>query len=284
MNLLLLTAYSFKSIDRPIKIHMKSVEIKNSDQLPGKKLSENSIFSFRCYPEISCFNQCCRNLNLFLYPYDVIRLKINLGISSDEFLDKHVDVVLRPGNFFPDVVLRMDEKREMVCPFLSDSGCRVYPDRPDACRTFPVEQGMIIDPKKKETRLVHYFRPPDFCKGQYETQLWTPKSWEKDQEAENYHKMTAQWAKLKGLFQNNPWGNEGPDGQKARMAFMATYNMDAFRNFIFTSTFLKRYKVKSTIVKKIKTNDTDLLKLGFDWVKFFIWAIPSENIRLNRVR
>lgn len=263
---------------------MKSIELENIDRLPGKRLSENSTFSFRCYPEISCFNQCCRNLNLFLYPYDVVRLKSNLGISSDEFLEKHVDVVMRSGSFFPDVLLRMDETREMVCPFLSDSGCRVYQDRPDACRTFPVEQGMILDPVKKEPQLINYFRPPDFCKGQYETQVWTSKSWEKDQEAENYHGMTARWAKLKGLFQNNPWGNEGPSGQKAKMAFMATYNMDAFRSFIFNSTFLKRYKLNLTILKKIKNDDTELLTLGFDWVKFFVWGIPSKNFRISRYK
>jgi uncharacterized protein len=261
---------------------MKSVNIENLDQLAGKKLSENSTFSFHCYPGISCFNKCCRNLNLFLYPYDVVRLKSNLRISSGDFLEKHVDVVLRAGSYFPDVLLRMDEEREMVCPFLSDSGCQVYPDRPDACRTFPVEQGMIFDPRKKEARLIHYFRPPDFCKGQFETQVWTPKTWEKDQDAEKYHKMTAQWAELKGLFQDSPWGNQGPDGQKAKMAFMATYNIDSFRNFVFSSTFLKRYKLKSAIVKKIKNNDIELLKLGFEWVKFFVWAISSENFRLTR--
>ncbi len=263
---------------------MKSVDIENINQLPGKKLTENSTFSFRCYPGISCFNECCRNLNLFLYPYDVIRLKSNLGMSSDSFLDRHVDIVLRPGSFFPDVLLRMDENRHMVCPFLSDSGCLVYPDRPDACRTFPVEQGMIFDPQQKETRLIHFFRPPDFCMGRHESRVWTPKEWEKDQEAETYHKMTAQWAKLKGLFQNDPWGNEGPSGQKAKMAFMAVYNIDDFRNFVFNSTFLKRYNIKSALIKKIKTNDTELLRLGFEWVKFFVWGIPSDKFRTNRIR
>lgn len=258
---------------------MKSIDIEKIDQLPGTRLSEKSTFNFECYPGISCFNLCCRNLNLFLYPYDVIRLKRNLGISSDEFLDTYVDIVLRDGNHFPDVLLRMAEDREMVCPFLSDAGCRVYPDRPDACRSFPVEQGMMFDSEKKNARLVHFFRPPDFCMGQHETKTWTVKTWEKDQGAENYHEMTSQWAKLKGLFHNNPWENEGPEGKKAKMAFMATYNMDRFRNFIFNSTFLNRYKLKSSTIKKIKKSDTELLKLGFQWVKFFLWAIPADNIR-----
>lgn len=258
---------------------MKSIDTDKIDQLPGKQLSENSVFAFQCYPGISCFNRCCRNLNLFLYPYDIIRLKVNLGISSDEFLEKYVDVVLREGNYFPDVLLRMAEDREMVCPFLEDSGCSVYPDRPDACRSFPVEQGMFFDGEKNTTKLVHFYRPPDFCMGQHETKIWTPKTWENDQEAKDYHHMTAQWAKIKGLFHKNPWKDEGPEGKKAKMAFMATYNVDLFRSFIFNSSFLTRYALKSSMIKKIKNNDTELLKLGFEWVKLFLWAIPSCHIR-----
>ncbi len=258
---------------------MKSIRLDKIDQIQGERLSEDSTFNFRCYPGISCFNQCCRNLNLFLYPYDVIRLKSALGITSDEFLEKYVDLVLRDGNFFPDALLHMAEDREMACPFLSSSGCTVYADRPGTCRNFPVERGMLFDEATKSMQLIHFYRPPDFCMGRYEKKTWTPKTWEKDQEAEDYHYMTVQWATLKGLFQNNPWQDEGPEGKRAKMAFMATYNMDRFRTFIFESSFLDRYKLKPALIKKIKKSDTELLKLGFEWVKFFLWSIPPENIR-----
>jgi hypothetical protein len=193
-----------------------------------------------------------------------------------------VDVVLRPGEHFPDVLLRMADNDKMTCPFLSEAGCSVYADRPDACRTFPVEQGMIFDPKKKQARLVHFFKPPDFCRGQDESKTWTVKTWEQDQEAEKYHRMTAEWAKLKGMFQTDPWGLEGPEGPRAKMAFMATYNIDGFRDFIFNSSFLKRYKLKSALVKKIRSNDLELLRFGFEWVKFFLWSIASRKIRLKK--
>lgn len=120
---------------------MKSIDIKELDKLPGTRLEEEDTFRFRCHEQLECFNLCCRNLNLFLYPYDVMRLKKRLRISSDRFLDEMVDVVMRPESFFPEVLLRMADNDRKTCPFLTDAGCSVYPDRPDTCRTFPVEQG-----------------------------------------------------------------------------------------------------------------------------------------------
>jgi Fe-S-cluster containining protein len=258
---------------------MKSIDSNDIDNLPGSRLKPHETFSFRCYPGIGCFNRCCRNLNLFLYPYDVLRLKNNLNMSSDAFLDQYVDVVLRDGNSFPDVLLRMREDNEKTCPFLNRDGCRVYPDRPDTCRTFPVEQGVLYDHRLQRNQWVHFFRPPDFCLGQYEQQEWTAASWEKDQAAEAHHRMTARWAEVKRLFQSDPWGVEGPHGAKAKMAFMSTYNMDRFREFVLHSSFLKRYKLKSALIKTIETDDVALLKLGMDWVKLFVWGIPSKKIR-----
>lgn len=91
--------------------------------------------------------------------------------------------------------------------------------------------------------------------------------------------MTAIWAGIVNLFQNDPWGDEGPEGQKAKMAFMAAYNIDRFRDFIFASTFLKRYRIKQEILTKIKHDDSELLKLGFSWIKYFLWGITAKNIR-----
>ena len=91
--------------------------------------------------------------------------------------------------------------------------------------------------------------------------------------------MTIRWARLKLLFQRDPWGFEGPEGPKAKMAFMAAYNIDRFRDFVFQSSFLKRYKIKSAILKKLKADDVQLLKFGFEWVKVFVWGMKSKDIR-----
>jgi Fe-S-cluster containining protein len=258
---------------------MKSIDLDKLKDLPGRPMAEKDVFSFRCHQQIACFNRCCRNLNLFLYPYDVLRLKNALGVSSDQFLDRYVDVVLRSDNSFPEVLLRMSEDVEKTCPFMLDSGCRVYPDRPDTCRLFPMEQGLLYDATGEKNKMLYFFRPPDFCLGPYESNRWTASRWASDQETETYHQMTIRWAELKRLFQADPWGPEGPKGSRAKMAFRAAYNIDRFRDFVFNSSFLKRYKVKTVILEKIKNDDEHLLRFGFDWIKFFLWGINTKKIR-----
>lgn len=258
---------------------MKYVDIENLDGLSGRRLEEDEEFSFRCHPGIGCFNKCCRNINLFLYPYDVIRLKNGLGISSDQFLDEYVDVVLRKTNFFPDVVLRMGEDEKKSCIFLNESGCRAYENRPDTCRHFPVEQGMMYDETSQKYEPVHFFKPPAFCLGPNEEETWTPGTWARDQERGRYNQWMIRWMEIKRLFQSDPWGAEGPDGPKARMAFMATYNMDTFRDFVLNSSFLKRYRINSDLKQKVKKNDEALLKLGFAWVRLFVWGMKSKTVQ-----
>ena len=258
---------------------MKSVRNESLDKLPGQCIKSGDRFQFRCHPDIGCFNQCCHNLNLFLYPYDVIRLKQSLGISSEKFIDNYVDVVLREGNFFPDVLLRMSDDSKQACPFLTDTGCNVYRDRPSTCRTFPVELGLQYGEAGTPPESIGFFRPPEFCQGGAGPDEWTLKSWEDDHDAGQHNKMTRRGAELKGLFSKDPWQGQGPDGPKGRMAFMATYNIDAFREFIFSSSFVNRYKVKKEILSKIRKDDTAMLLFGMEWVRLFVWGLPSKKIR-----
>ena len=56
------------------------------------------------------------------------------------------------------------------------------------------------------------------------------------------------------------------------MLFMALYNIDKFRDFVFSSTFLDRFEVEASRIEKIKRNDEELLKFAFDWIKFGLFG------------
>jgi hypothetical protein len=72
-----------------------------------------------------------------------------------------------------------------------------------------MEKGMLPSVNEDVSRLVYFFRPPDFCLGGQESLKHTPKSWTHDQKAERYEQMTILWAELKQMFTTDPWGGGG---------------------------------------------------------------------------
>ena len=56
------------------------------------RLGPDSRFTFRCHKDVKCFTQCCRGINIILTPYDIIRLKNRLGLSSGEFLAVYTEL------------------------------------------------------------------------------------------------------------------------------------------------------------------------------------------------
>ena len=256
---------------------MKHLSPRTLEQIPDRPIKGDDSFSFRCHAALGCFTQCCRNLNLFLYPYDMLRLRTSLAISSDAFIDRYVDVVLREDRHFPEVLLRMSEDDQRSCIFLAPNGCSVYADRPHTCRTFPLEQGVLYN--ADDGTPVAFFRPPDFCLGRHEDRPWTMQTWNQDQQALVHHDFNLRWSDVHRLFENDPWGAEGPQGAKAKMAFMAAYNLDRFRDFVFNSSFLKRFRVQPELVRRLRRSDEVLLTFGYEWIRLFVWGQPSKIIR-----
>ncbi|WP_338013905.1 YkgJ family cysteine cluster protein [Desulforamulus profundi] len=104
----------------------------------GRNLKLEDKFTFSCHDQLACFKKCCRDINIFLTPYDVLRMRKKMQISSGDFLNKHTHVLKSPHSGFPVVILKMRED-DLVCPFITDKGCQVYDVRPWSCRMAPVE-------------------------------------------------------------------------------------------------------------------------------------------------
>ncbi|MCK7469526.1 MAG: hypothetical protein MZU95_01025 [Desulfomicrobium escambiense] len=68
-------------------------------------LGLDEAFRFACGPEVACFNDCCRDLNQALTPYDALRLKRGLGLPSGRFLAQFTRRHTGPGSGLPVVTL-----------------------------------------------------------------------------------------------------------------------------------------------------------------------------------
>jgi len=244
-------------------LSMKSVE--------PVHLTVDARLKFRCHKGISCFTKCCSNIDILLTPYDILRLKNRLGLSSEEFLIRYTYVHIDEKTSHPFVFLKMNQDMMKNCPFVSEQGCKIYSDRPASCRYYPVGQGSLkkLDEKtnKPITEEFYFLIKEDHCVGFKEDKEWTIKSWRDDQGVDVYDDMNRGWKEI--LFRRNLPGHN-LDEKKQKAFYMACYDIDRFRRFVFESMFLEVFDVDEYTLKRIKNDETELMKFGFDYVKYIL--------------
>ena len=59
----------------------------------------------------------------------------------------------------------------------------------------------------------------------------------------------------------------------------ACYDLDAFREFVFESSFLTRFEIEPEVVEAIRTSDEALLAFAFRWLRFALFAEPTLTVR-----
>lgn len=256
---------------------MKDQAAPPEKQFPaGMEPLGNKSFRFACHPGVPCFTRCCRRLELFLYPYDILRLKNRLGISSEEFLNRYAGVVRGPNPYFPSVVMVMRDDQEKTCPLLGEAGCTVYPDRPSACRTYPLERAVDREVRGGRRQEFYFLTNHDYCLGHREERVWTVKEWVRDQHLQYYNQMDDLWAELDTLFADRTtWRGEGAAGPRQLLAFMVCYNLDRFRQYLSAQNLLDQFRLDKSRRRSIESDDEALLLFGFDWLLHLLGGRPT---------
>jgi uncharacterized protein len=244
------------------------------------KLGMQSRFTFRCHKDVKCFTQCCRGINIILTPYDIIRLKKRLGLSSEEFLALYTEPQLLEKTDIPVVTLKLlegepGETGTRPCPFVRPEGCLVYEDRPTSCRYYPLGEISLAYKEDPEGDQFFFMVKEAHCLGFEEDQNWSVLEWRRDQGVDVSDRINARWTDLivrkRSLPPNMHWAE-----QAKKMFFMASYNIDRFREFVFESSFLERYPTDPETLERIRTDDVALLEFGLTWLKGILFSPPAE--------
>lgn len=219
-------------------------------------LTESSPFYFACRDTLPCFTQCCRDVNIYLTPYDVLRLrKATGGMGSTEFLARYTRSFLAKTANIPVVQLLMDEK-SLYCPFVADSGCTVYGDRPWACRMFPLD---LASTGGKYCLIAG----KDRCMGLLERSGGTVADWLEGQGVEHYAEMESQYQLVvPERFKPGAAMNEG----LGRILFLA-YDLDRFAEMLKDERFLKFYEIGEETLRRVRDDQEELLKLAFVYIR-----------------
>jgi Fe-S-cluster containining protein len=242
------------------------------------RLGPEDTFRFACHPGVSCFNKCCADVNIFLSPYDVLRMKRRLGMKSGDFLDKYALMPVHKDMRTPVVVLRMSDNQAKSCPFLTEGGCGIYSDRPWPCRMYPLGLAAQKDtPDGWQGERFYFLLKEEGCKGWNEAKEWTVRQWLEDQGIEEYDLWGEQFKELTlhAFFEQG--GVLSPE--KMHMLFTACYDLDSFREIVFDSTMLQRFEVDEDFIEEMSYDDEGLLRFAYLWLRFSLFGEPTVRVK-----
>ncbi len=63
------------------------------------------------------------------------------------------------------------------------------------------------------------------------------------------------------------------------MFYMACYDLDSFRSFVFESSFRERFELEPDLVEKLGADDAALLRFAFRWLRFALFGEPTMKPR-----
>jgi len=224
------------------------------------ELSEDESFCFDCHSKVSCFNECCGDLNQFLTPYDIVRLKNHFFMSSSRFLDQYTTRHTGPQTGLPVITLKPADPSTLKCPFVTSSGCSVYEDRPSSCRMYPVIRVLSRSRETGKTKIRYALLKEPHCRGFEEKQRLTVNKWMAGQGLALYNEMNdlmIDIISLKNRFMPGPL-----TGEVGQLFFTLCYDIDRLKE----ETFKTEHHVIE-IPDSVKSNDADLLRFGMAYLR-----------------
>lgn len=234
------------------------------------RLEANDKLKFRCHKGVSCWNACCSRANVTLTPYDIIRLKQHLGISTTDVLAKHTVPFELDAGSMPGLKLRTTD--DGACLFMTDEGCSVYTNRPTACRYYP--SGLMsmraIDKNIDERSFL--LIKEDHCKGHDEDQVQTVQEYREDQGVVEYDDYNREWYVIVLKKRSTGPTIGKPSDMSLQLFFMASYDMDRFRRFVTSDSFRKTYNLGEDFYQAVEKDDIALMQFGFKLMRQVLYG------------
>jgi hypothetical protein len=255
---------------------------KNPSNIVPCKMTADSKIKFRCHPGVSCFTACCGDINIILTPYDILRIRKALNMNADEFLLRYTTPTYLEKTDLPGVKIHLD--KEGRCPFVTPEGCTIYPYRPTTCRYYPVGMSYFHEGANEGSgsEEFYFLVKEEHCKGHEEDQNMSVKEWRKDQGIDESDRMNKEWMEI--VMRRKSFGLQATLSEPAqKIFFMASTNLDKFRDFIFKSSFLDTYEIDQETIDKIKEDDIELMKFSFKYLASTIFGVQGLKIKKEKI-
>ncbi len=235
------------------------------------ELQKADAFQFACHPDVPCFNQCCGDLVQFLTPYDILRLKRHLGLSSSEFLSRYTR--RQVGGQTGLIIVSLKDRPETgnACPFVSPEGCTVYADRPSSCRSYPLAR---MARRCRETGRItesYMLMKEPHCRGFEQEKTQTVQDWVRDQGLAPYNRMNDRLMAI--ISAKNRLAPGTPlDAAAANIFYTGCYDLDRFAAEIAGEEQLAAAGLDPALLAQAETSEEEMLKLALLWVQKMLFS------------
>lgn len=229
---------------------------------------------FSCHKGISCWNACCANIDITLTPYDVIRLKKRLGMSSTDFLREYTVPYELEKDGIAGVKFRPVENGT-ACRFMTAEGCGVYEDRPTACRYYPVALLSMRKQDEYVDRQSYAIVKEDHCKGHEVARTISIDDYRKEQGLPEYDELARGWRQLVLKKKSAGPAIGAPSIKSRQLFFMACYDVDTFHSFVESEAFGKLFKLGADEKAMLMADDVELMQFAFRFLRQVLFGEQS---------
>jgi len=233
-------------------------------------LDGDKVIQFRCHKEVKCWNACCANIDITLTPYDILRLKNRLEMSSGDFLKRYTLPYEMDQDGMPGVKLR-PVRGGTACQFMKPEGCGVYEDRPTACRYYPVALLSTRNQEEFVDRTSYALVREAHCLGHQEPRELTIDAYRQEQGVDVYDEKGRGWRQLVLKRKSAGPGIGKPPEISNQLFFMASYDIDRFRAFVSSESFNRTYDVPLEVMATLLADDEALLDFGANFLKHVLF-------------
>jgi len=231
------------------------------------EIAPGQAFRFACHPQVPCFNACCSDLTLMLTPYDVLMLRRQLHLGSQDFLTHYASAGTHPQTGFPLVFMTMLDDARKSCPFVRPEGCSVYNARPGACRAYPLGRASRLEDGQVKER--YFLVQEDHCQGFVQDKHWTPSAWYADQQLLIYNEENDRYMAL--MARQRQTGRL-LDRKRGAMALMALYQPDNFQDFIRNARLFDKLDLPRERQDFILTDEYATIDFAYHWLEFLLYG------------
>jgi len=272
---------SGKDIDTPELFNdpvFEKFDLPVDNPVRPQQLNVDSTIQFSCHKGVSCFNECCMNIDFTLTPYDILRMSRRLGLTTTQFIALFTQQYELDPHGMPGLKMKPVEEGT-ACQFVTEEGCSVYADRPTACRYYPL--GIMGMRRKGEGKLedVYFLVKEPHCKGHEEDNRISIADYRKEQGADVYDDMNREW--LDVIVKKRSAGPTvgAPSERSFQLFYLASYDLDGFRKFTQTDSFNAMFELSDEERRAVDEDDKALVAFAMRFLKQVLFGEMSVPLR-----